>query len=232
MLKLMHFRLCPHSRSIRLVLSELQFEVQLVEERPWEWRAQFLALNPAGSLPVLERNPGALVLSGSYPISEFFAEEIVRHPIDGRTVPLFPGGVVDRAEIRRLVDWFHVKCHDEVTRALITERVIPALDGRQVRSPNVETLRAVRSNLRYHLSYIDYLADSRRWLAGDELSFADFAAAAHVSVADYLGEVPWDEHGSARIWYARLKSRRSFRPLLEDRLPGLPPPLAYTDLDF
>jgi len=232
MLKLTHFRLCPHSRSVRLVLGELQLEAELVEERPWEWRAQFLALNPAGSLPVLERRPGGLVLCGAYAISEFLADEVTRHPIDGRSVPLFPGTNEDRAEVRRLVDWFHVKCHAEVTSELAVERINPALEAKSGRPPSVETLRAVRSNLRYHLSYIDYLADSRRWLAGEELSFADFAAAAHISVADYLGEVPWDEHASAKTWYARLKSRRSFRPLLADRLPGLPPPLAYTDLDF
>lgn len=232
MFKLTHFRLCPHSRSIRLLLGELALEAELVEERPWEWRSQFLALNPAGSLPVLQRNPGALVLCGAYAISEFLSEELPRHPVDGRSVPLFPGNIEDRAEVRRLVDWFHAKCHDEVTRDLAVEKIYPALEARGGRPPSVEVLRAVRANLRYHLSYVDYLADSRRWLAGDELSFADFAAAGHLSVVDYLGEVPWDEHPNAKSWYARIKSRRAFRPLLADRLPGLPPPLAYTDLDF
>ena len=231
MLKLTHFRLCPHSRSIRLVLAELGLEAEMVEERPLDWRPQFLALNPAGSLPVLER-AGGLVLCGAYAISEFLAEEIPRHPVDGRTVPLFPGNREDRSETRRLVDWFHVKCDGEVTRDLANERIHPALDVRASRAPNLEVLRAVHANLKYHLSYIDYLGDSRRWLAGEELSFADFAAAAHISVADYLGEVPWEDHPSARTWYARLKSRRAFRPLLADRLPGLPPPLAYTNLDF
>ena len=51
-------------------------------------------------------------------------------------------------------------------------------------------------------------------------------------VIDYLGEVPWDEYAMAKSWYVRLKSRRSFQPLLADRMPGLPPPNAYTDLDF
>ncbi len=93
-------------------------------------------------------------------------------------------------------------------------------------------MRAIRSNLRYHLSYLSYLADQRKWLAGDDFSIADLVAAAHFSVLDYLGEVAWEDYPVAKGWYARLKSRPSFRSLLADRIPGTPPPLHYTDLDF
>ena len=82
------------------------------------------------------------------------------------------------------------------------------------------------------MTYIGYLADHRRWLAGDEMSFADLAAAAHLSCMDYLGQIPWDDFPAARGWYVRLKSRPSFQALLEDRLPGKPPPHYYSDLDF
>ena len=53
MLKLIHFRLCPLSRSIRLALAERDLAFELEEERAWEWRAGFLALNPAGVVPTL-----------------------------------------------------------------------------------------------------------------------------------------------------------------------------------
>ena len=82
------------------------------------------------------------------------------------------------------------------------------------------------------MDYIDFLAERRRWLAGDELSMADLAAAAHLSLVDYLGNVPWDEHPETKNWYARIKSRPSFRPLLLDAIPGVPPPPHYADLDF
>ena len=71
-----------------------------------------------------------------------------------------------------------------------------------------------------------------KWLAGDALSLADIAAAAHLSAIDYLGDVPWSDHEVAKEWYARIKSRPSFRPLLTDHIPGLAPPKHYTDLDF
>lgn len=231
MLKLIQFRLCPHSRSIRLALAELDLPFETVEERPWEYRPQFLAQNPAGELPVLQLADGPLV-SGSYAISEYLAEGARHHQAEVRPFHLFPGDRDDRAEVRRLVDWFHGKLAREVTREFATEKIVPIVGGRAQHTPNLDILRAMRANLRYHLGYVSFLAHQRRWLGGDEPSFADLAAAAHLSVLDYLGEVPWEEFGPARGWYARVKSRPSFRALLADRLPGLPPPLHYTDLDF
>ncbi|MEI9901051.1 MAG: glutathione S-transferase family protein [Hyphomicrobium sp.] len=228
---LTHFRLCPHSRAARLALAELMIEVDLVEERPWEWRPDFLALNPAGELPVLQ-SESAAPLCGIYAISEYLAEAPPPEGEDAEFVPLFPGDRTQRAEIRRLVDWFNGKFDREVTQELLQEKVYSRLQPDGVGTPDVDFLRAVRTNLRYHMSYISYLADRRRWLAGDEMSFADLAAAAHVSVADYLGEVPWDEFAVAKTWYARLKSRRAFRSILADRVPGALPAAHYPDLDF
>ncbi len=229
--KLTQYRLCPRSRSIRLALGEAGIETELVEEFPWEGRKGFLAKNPAGELPILELST-KLTLCGVYSISEYIAQETNAPPLGGRAPPLFPGNREERAEVRRLVDWFHGKFDREVSREILFEKVYQRMKPSGQESPDTEILRAIRANLRYHLSYISYLSEQRRWLAGDELSFADLAAAAHVSTLDYLGEMPWDEYPGAKTWYARVKSRPSFRPLLADRVPGTAPPLAYTDLDF
>lgn len=240
MLKLTQFKLCPLSRSIRLALAERDMEFELAEERAWEWRAGFLALNPAGELPVLEIEAG-IVLCGAYSITEWLAEgEALERELSPvrRRMSLIPGDREDRAEVRRLIDWFHRKLDREVTRELMAEKVHP-LVSRQM-SPGIATgqapspglLRAIRANLRHHLSYIGFLADQRRWLAGDDLSFADLAAAAHLSCADFLGEVPWADFAAAKAWYSRVKSRPSFQPLLADRIPGFTPPPHYADLDF
>ena len=93
-------------------------------------------------------------------------------------------------------------------------------------------IRAARHNIRYHLAYIGWLVRARDWLAGNELTYADLAAAAHLSAADYLGDVPWSEDETAKNWYARLKSRPSFRPLLAETMAGIPPSKTYADLDF
>ncbi len=229
--KLNQFRLCPHSRSIRLVLSELAIEAEFVEERPWEWRPEFLAMNPAGELPVLQMG-GETLLCGTYAISEYIAEEVSKHPAHSGPVPLFPGNREARAETRRLVDWFHGKMNRDVTHEMMVQKVHNRHLSDGAKAPNTDVMRALRANLNYHLSYVAFLSGQRRWLAGEELSFADFAAAGHFSVLDYLGEVAWESHPDAKIWYQRLKSRKSFRPLLADRFPGVTPPASYTDLDF
>jgi glutathione S-transferase len=233
--KLTHFRLCPFSRAIRLALAELGLEVELVEERPWEWRPEFLALNPAGELPVLQLEGGP-TLSGAYAISEYLAEAPPAVEDDEEheepALKLFPGSREARAEVRRLVDWFNGKFNREVSHELLHEKVYARLVPGADPTPAADILRAIKANLRYHMSYVSHLAHQRRWLAGDELSFADLAAAAHLSTADYLGEVPWDEFEAAKLWYARLKSRRAFRPVLADRVPGTIPSAHYADLDF
>ena len=232
--KLTHFRLCPLSRAIRLALGELGLEPELTEERPWEWRPEFLALNPAGELPVLQLEGGP-VLAGAYAISEYLAEappEGEPEEDAGRVFKLFPGTREARAEVRRLVDWFNGKFNREVSQELLHEKVYARLVSGAVPTPDADILRAIKANLRYHMSYVSHLAHQRRWLAGDELSFADLAAAAHLSTADYLGEVPWGAFEAAKLWYARLKSRRAFRPVLADRMPGTIPSAHYADLDF
>ena len=229
MIKLIHYPLDPFCRSIRLALAECGIEPELLEERPWEWRAEFLRLNPAGSLPVYEEESG-ITLCGAYSISEFLAE--CGADSQARGYEFLPGDEVERAEARRLIDWFHGKFNAEVTSYLLEEKVMRRFDPQKGGSPDMELVRAARSNLRYHLGYIGHLADARNWLAGEQLSFADFAAAAHLSCVDFLGDVPWDESEAAKVWYARIKSRPSFRVLLEDKIPGFTPPESYADPDF
>lgn len=226
MSKLIHFRLCPLSRSIRLALGELKVEAALEEEKPWEWREAFLALNPSGELPVLVPD-GKAAVCGSYAVSEYLSET---QPAPAK---LFPGAAEQRAECRRVVDWFHGKFNREVTKPLLEEKIYSRFDKAGARKPDADLLRAARANLRYHMGYLEFLSHDRNWLAGSEMSFADLAAAAHISSLDYLGEAVWDDKPMARQWYARMKSRPSMRPILAERVPGAPlPPAHYADPDF
>ena len=224
-----HYPFCPQSRFVRLVLAEIGMESQTVEERPWERRPEFLATNPAGTTPVL--HDGQLAVPGAAVIAEYL-DETRGLGLNGRR--LLPEGPAQRVEVRRLLDWFLVKFHDEVSGYLVTEKIykrfMPTNGGGG--APDMAAIRAARTNVRYHLKYIGYLVATRNWLAGDDLTYADLAAAAHLSAADYLGDVPWDEDDSAKAWYARVKSRPAFRALLADRVPGMAPPAHYADLDF
>lgn len=230
MLTLFHHPICPHSRFVRLALEEYGLAPHLVEERTWERREEFLALNPAGSTPVLVEE-GVPPVPGAGVIAEYLDET------RGLTLGefrLLPPDLAGRIEVRRLMSWFNEKFFAEVSGALAMERVykryIPAAAGGG--SPDTETLRAAKANIKYHLAYIGWLVRQRDWLAGEQLTYADLAAAAHLSAVDYLGDVPWNEDETAKNWYARIKSRPSFRALLEGALPGLPPSPTYADLDF
>lgn len=228
---LYHFALCPFSRSVRLALGEYDMAAGTVEQRPWDVSRAFLEMNPAGALPVL-KGPAGLHLCGAYAISEYLADTAGRPGSGGRREnTLFPGNDEARAEVRRLVDWFHRKFDEEVGRCIIEEKLYQRYPEAR-RSPDPDLIRLGRDNLRYHLAYVCFLAHHRDWLAGERMSFADLAGGAHLSVMDYLDEVPWEEFPEAKEWYARIKSRPAFRPLLEDRLPVLAPPAHYTDLDF
>jgi glutathione S-transferase len=230
MLSLLHHPLCPHSRYVRLILGEYGIEVRLIEERFWERREEFLLINPAGETPVLIAN-GAPAVPGAAIIAEYIEETEGSARGDQRLLPPKPD---ERVEVRRLASWYNDKFFGEVSGPLAKEREFKRhMTAEQGGGPpNTEALRAARQNIRYHLAYLGWLVRTRDWLAGERLSLADLAAAAHFSVADYLGEVPWNEEEAAKNWYARVKSRPAFRPILADTLAGLPPSKSYADLDF
>jgi glutathione S-transferase len=230
MLTLFHQPICPHSRFVRLVLAEYDLEARLVEERFWERREEFLMLNPAGAVPVLVEE-GQPAIPGASIIVEYIEETRGAQAGDNR---LFPETAGHRAEVRRLANWFNDKFHAEVSGPLVSERVFKRYMTREQGGgpPDTEAMRAARHNIRYHLAYIGWLVQTRDWLAGDRLTYADLAAAAHLSAVDYLGDVPWNEDEAARNWYARVKSRPSFRAILADVLAGLPQSKNYANLDF
>ncbi len=230
MAQLYHHPLCPLSRFIRLCLAEYGIEPALIEERAFERRYDFLMMNPAGQTPVLVEE-GGLVVPGAGTIAEYLDETRGAALGDRRLMPASPD---HRVEVRRLLDWFNGKFHAEVSNWLVTEKIYkrfmrPDQGGG---APEMELVRAARTNIRYHLRYIGYLVGRRNWLAGDDLTYADLAAAAHLSSVDFLGDVPWSEDEMAKHWYARVKSRLGFRALLADRVPGITPAAVYADLDF
>ena len=230
MLTLFHHPLCPRSRYVRLIFGEYGIEARLIEERVWERREEFLVLNPAAELPVLVTE-GLPPIAGATVVAEFIEET---YAAENGKDPLLPPRPGQRVEVRRLTSWFNEKFYNEVSGPLANERAFKRhmTQAQGGGPPDTEALRAARHNIRYHISYIGWLVRTRDWLAGERLSLADLAAAAHLSTADYLGDVPWNEDEAAKNWYARVKSRPSFRAILADTLAGLPPSKSYADLDF
>ena len=221
MARLFHVPLSPFCRKVRLSLAEKKIEVELVEERYWELDPDFLRRNPAGKVPVLRLD--GIMMSESAAICEYIEET--------RPEPsLLPSDPIRRLEVRRLVSWFDDKFHHEVTSKLLYERVNKKVMKQGY--PDSKNVKAGAKAIKYHIDYMAWLLDHRRWLSGDKMTLADFAAAAHLSALDYISDVDWNRSDVVKDWYAKIKSRPAFRALLADQVSGFPPPKHYNDLDF
>ena len=221
MVLLVHHSISPQSRKVRLIMAEKKMLFVLKEEDPWNISPEIKKINPAGDLPILIFDGN--VISGNYAITEYLEESNPQYK-------LLPEGAKERAEIRRIIDWFDTKFYNEVYKYIVTEKIIKRFQLRQ--APNSKVLKAGLNNLKFHMQYIDYLADRNNYIAGRTLSLADLPVAAHLSIIDYLGDISWNEYKNAKLWYAKVKSRPSFKDILKDNIRGIPPSANYANLDF
>ncbi|ADO43162.1 FtsZ-binding protein FzlA [Ketogulonicigenium vulgare] len=221
MTRLYHYPLSPFCRKVRLCLGEKRIEVELVEERYWEQSPDLMRRNPAGKVPVLKLENRFLTESTA--ICEYL-EDIVPTPA------LMPQGAEAKYEVRRLIGWFDDKFFNEVTNKLLTERIFKKVQGGGY--PDSTRIKEGARAVKYHLDYMNWLLESRRWLAGNDMTLADFTAAAHLSCLDYISDVDWNRSDLVRDWYAKIKSRPAFRSLLADQIPSFLPAPHYADLDF
>ena len=205
------------------MLAEKGVAHELVRESPWLRRDEFIDMNPAGQTPVLVEDQKGITLVDSNAICEYFEETVEK-------APMIPGTAINRAEVRRLVAWFDERLYGDVVAPLLEERMRKRIVSRD--PPDTKILRDAMRVANGHLDYIDYLLDHRRWLGGPVLSLVDLTAAAHLSVADYLGGLDWRGHKQTTDWYAVMKSRPSFRPLLTERMEVISPPAHYDKVDF
>ncbi len=223
MWQLYQFPLCPFSRKVRLLLGEKGIAYEMITEHPWEARPGYRDISIEGRTPAMRHTERDIALSDSAAICEYFEET---EPAK----PLYSGSAALRAEIRRLIAWFDGKFYAEVGAPLLQEKMIKRLFYRQ--PPEATMLRGAMRGANAHMEMLGTLLDHHRWLTGTTLTMADLAAAAHLSVADYLGGIDWAGHDTVHDWYAALKSRPSFRPLLDERMGPLMPPAHYADVNF
>lgn len=223
MRKLYHFPICPLSRQLRVILKELNLTFSLIKKDYGQPHLESLKSDPTNNvLPVLEENQ-ELVIPGIYAIIEYLNDE---YP----NFHLMSKDTIAKVEIRRLFWWFNDVFHKQVTGSLINEKIIRLTTGFDI--PRTEHIRTARANLLKGLTYFNDLLETRSFIASDNITIADIAASCHISVLDYFGEINWDKWPFIHSWYAILKSRPSFRPILQDQIPGFTPSKSYADLDF
>ncbi len=221
MVLLIHHSSSPQSRKMRLIMAEKKMLFVLKEEEPWNLSENTRLINPAEDLPILVFDGN--VISGNYAITEYLEESNPQYK-------LLPENLKERAEARRIMDWFDTKFYNEVYKYIVAEKIIKRFHLKQ--APNSRILKAGLNNLKYHMEYVEYLVDKNNYLAGKELTMADLTVAAHLSIIDYLGDIDWDEYKNAKLWYAKIKSRPSFRDILKDNIRGIHASPHYSNLDF
>ncbi|MBR1399297.1 MAG: glutathione S-transferase family protein [Alphaproteobacteria bacterium] len=221
MVLLVHSNLLPQCRKIRVLMAEKKMLFVLKEENPWALSKDILKINPAGELPIFIFDGN--ILAGNYAITEFLEETYSQNK-------LIVGNNKERAEVRRLTDWFDNKFNREVYQYIAGEKIYKRFVLKL--PPESRRIKAGINNLRFHMEYIDWLTERSNYLAGAEFSMADISAAAQISIIDYLGDIPWEDYKNAKLWYSKIKSRPSFKEILNDRIKGVYPSKHYTDLDF
>lgn len=224
MKRLWHWPLDPGCRTVRLALEEKKIAFDAKVTWPGAAIGELANLPPGSDLPVFLDAAGEqkIIASGTHAILEYI-EDTDAAP---RLMPLLAR---DRAEVRRLWQWSETS-FAEVNRSLLAERENQWV--RRSKQSDTTKLREGIHALKSKLGFLEGLAGVRTYMAGRTLSLADLSIAAHLSAYDYFGDVPWDLTPDLKQWYARMKSRPSFRPLLADKVEGTRPPRHYADLDF
>lgn len=113
---LYHHWLSPVARRVRLALHEKRLPVHEQIQEDWVRDEAFLALNPAGTVPVLVEEDGQVISDGNA-ICEYLEET-------NNSPSLMPGNAFQRAEVRRLIAWFDLKFNAEVTYPLVSEKMM------------------------------------------------------------------------------------------------------------
>ncbi len=222
---LYHQPICPFSRKVRFLLTEKGISFELVRENFWERRKEFVAINTAVTVPVLFDEKNQQIVSGSSVIIEYIEE---KHTESRNYIG---ESLKQKAEARRIQLWFDEKFYTEVSKVILKERFFNRfLTNSPVIDP--ENLRFARYNLNSHINYIEFLLESRKYLAGDKISIADFAAAGHLSCLDYFGDINWHNRDIMKEWYLVIKSQLGFIEILKDRISGIIPSMQYSKLDF
>jgi len=170
----------PPTRAIRVqwLLNELGVDCEVVGLNPMDPGPEFLALSPAGKLPVLV--DGDVVLSESAAIPLYLAE---KYPEKG----FIPTKLADRAQMYRWIFFLVTEIEQPLWRIGLNTTIYPE----EKRVP-ADIENATRDCKKMVAVFEHHMAE-RDFVAGEQLSVADFIAAFTLdwaNEANMLAEAP------------------------------------------
>ena len=201
-MKLYDFAPSPNSRKVRAVAYELGLPLDFVHVGLFQGESRapaFLTKNPNGRVPVLE--DGDLLLWESNAIIAYL----------GAGTPLVPTDPRGRAEVDRWTAW-QLAHLGPATRMVAVERIVKKLTGQG--EPDQAAIAAGTEEFGKLSAVLDRSLGNKEYLTG-RLSVADFALAAHYSIAESCG-LDVAAHERVAAWLGRMLSRDSMKRALAD----------------
>ncbi|MFO0727368.1 MAG: glutathione S-transferase family protein [Myxococcota bacterium] len=195
--------LSPNCRKVRAVAYELGLSLQMIPidiVKGGSRTPEFLAKNPNGRVPLLE--DGDLLLWESNAIISYLA---------GKAGRLLPTNPRDRAEVDRWMSW-QLAHLGPALRQVAFERIVKKLTGQG--APDPAAIEAGMIEVRKACAVMEASLGAREYLAG-ALSVADFALAAHFSVAPAAG-IDVSPYPKLNAWLDRMLKRDSLKRAIED----------------
>ena len=197
-MKLYDSTIAPNPKRVRMFLAEKGIEIELEEVdigKAKNREPAFLAINPMGTLPVLELDDGTH-LAESLVICEYFEDLQPKPPLFGRTAQ-------ERANTRMWERRMELELMYPLLGAF--RNSTPFFKGRITQIPEiVEPFRAAAAK---RFAWLDQELGGRDFIAGNEFTAADITLFCTVEFGKAVGEkydsslinlVRWNESVSAR----------------------------------
>lgn len=192
-MKLFYFPPSPNTRKAHAIAIHLNIPVELhwIDLQKGEQRSPaFLQLNPTGRVPVLQDSD--FVLWESTAIMQYLASQTINS--------LWPADVKIRADIVRWQSWQLAHWHSACQSLQYENFVKPLL---KLGDPDPQVVQQATDRFHREAIALDAHLAERKFLVGDDLTLADFSAAADLTYA-VPGQFPLADYAHIRDWYARI----------------------------
>jgi glutathione S-transferase len=202
-MKLYYHPASTTSRMVQLFALEegIALEYQVVDIFTGEHlKAEYLAINPNGLVPVLE--------DGDFRLTESSA--ILKYLADKAGSAAYPKDLKARARVNELMDWFNANFYKDFGYGLIYAQLFPHHKRPSEESHSV-TVAWGREKSQRWLKILDgqFLGSGGTYLCGDRITLADYFGAEMVACGD-LVRCQFADYPNVRRWLGTMKGLKSW----------------------